>query len=138
VDDRERLHGQHQPDRRDDLGESRRPAQPTEDPEVHHDPEQRAVHDRDGHGRRGAEAVPGQRHLVRHDEDGQDELTRRAQFGEAVGAEHRNGTVGKVHDTRRLVLADDTEGEQRDDRSAAEAEQREEEEGAHRRVVSRA
>ena len=73
---------------------------------------------------------------MRHDDDGQHELTGRAQLGEAVGAEHGDGALGEVHDTGCLVLADHAEGEQRDDRSATEAEQREKENRAHRRVPS--
>ena len=122
VDDGECLDGQHQADRRDHLGECGGSSEPAEDAEVHDDTQEHAVHDRDGDGRRGGEAVAGQRHVMQHDEDGQHEVTGGAQLGEAVGAEHRDGALGEVHDTRRLVLADDTEGEQRDDRSAAEAE----------------
>ena len=91
-------------------------------------PNSRAVHERD---RRSAGASPGRGSAsgtrCGSDDDGQHELTGRAQLGEAVRAEHRHGALREVHDARCLVLADHADGEQRDDRSAAEAEQREEE-----------
>ena len=94
--------------------------------EVDDDAEHRAVDERDDHRGRRREAVARERHAVRQHDDGKHELARGAQLREAVGAEHRHRAVREVHDARRLVLADDTDGEQAGDRAGTEAEQDEE------------